>query len=87
MPLINEAHICFEHCFMFLWNTATGDSFHKTMLHSFILYKGTRLKIHTSASAHQDLLNLPILWKCGQGISIISPSNQVHWWAMGKAQA
>lgn len=50
LPLINETHICFEHCFMLLWNTATGDFFHKTMLHSFIPYKGNHLKIHPNFS-------------------------------------
>lgn len=72
---------------MYLWNTATGDLFHKTMLHSFILCKGICLKIHTLTSVHKDLVSLPVLQKCGQGISIVSHSNQIHWRAMGKAQA
>lgn len=71
---------------MLLWNTATGDLFHKTMLHSFIPYKGNHLKIHPKFST-QRLSKAPIPQKRGRGVSIVSHSHQACWAAMGTAQA
>lgn len=61
---------------MLLWNTATGDLFHETMLHSFIPYKGNHLKIHPNFST-QRLSKAPCPsepWPWCQHRSSFSPS-------------
>lgn len=63
---------------MLLWNTATGDLFHKTMLHSFIPYKGNHLKIHPNFST-QRLSKAPVpseTWPWCQHCSSFSASTQ-----------
>lgn len=71
---------------MLLWNTATGDLFHKTMLHSFIPYKGNHLKIHPHFST-QRLSKAPDPSETWPWCQHRSHSHQVHWGAMGTAQA